>query len=495
MSSINVNTIKSRLGGPPTLPSGVVVSAAATFSNDVSIGGTLTYEDVTNVDAVGLITARNGIKFGAAGVGGTIRANGDTTLAGVVTASQFVGDGSGLTNLVGTGVTNNVNTVNLNVISGISTFGGDVSIADKIIHTGDTNTAIRFADADTITAETGGSERVRITSAGNVGVGDNSPDVRLHVTETIDVAYTLANVVTEANNLVKIENPSTTANAFSGMQLRTGNGADMFVGLIQQSANAGDLYVVNQNTPNKELVRIKSTGLVGIGTDNPASELHVMESKSGGSSHASSQLTLERDGTNYLQFMTANNGTSGILFGDVADNDGIKIKYDHNTTNMLFETEAAERLRITTSGVEVTGLTSTTSFSVGPGLIQEKSAVPAAALTGTVNFDIVDDGMVHWHYTNASASWVVNLRGDASTTFNSLMDIGKTAVFTLYSASNNTSYYMTDFQIDGVSITERWNGGTAPSAGTGSGTDVYTFNIFKTGDAAYTVYATFSNFA
>ena len=94
---------------------------------------------------------------------------------------------------------------------------------------------------------------------------------------------------------------------------------------------------------------------IGIGTDNPASELHVMESKSGGSSHASSQLTLERDGTNYLQFMTANNGTSGILFGDVADNDGTAIKYDHNTSLMLFNTEASERLRITTSGVKVTG--------------------------------------------------------------------------------------------------------------------------------------------
>ena len=162
MSSINVDTLKSRLGGPPTLPSGVVVSAAATFSNDVSIGGTLTYEDVTNVDAVGLITARSGIKFGAAGIGGTIAANGNTTLAGVVTASQFVGDGSGLTNLVGTGVTNNVNTVNLNVISGISTFGGDVSIADKIIHTGDTNTAIRFPAADTFSVETAGQQNVQV---------------------------------------------------------------------------------------------------------------------------------------------------------------------------------------------------------------------------------------------------------------------------------------------------------------------------------------------
>ena len=95
MSSINVDTLKSRLGGPPPLPSGVVVSAAATFNNNVSIGGTLTYEDVTNVDVVGLITARSGIKFGAAGIGGTIAANGNTTLAGVVTATTFVGNLTG----------------------------------------------------------------------------------------------------------------------------------------------------------------------------------------------------------------------------------------------------------------------------------------------------------------------------------------------------------------------------------------------------------------
>ena len=44
------------------------------------------------------------------------------------------------------------------------TFSGDVDIADKIVHTGDTNTAIRFPAADTITAETGGSERVRVDS-------------------------------------------------------------------------------------------------------------------------------------------------------------------------------------------------------------------------------------------------------------------------------------------------------------------------------------------
>ena len=54
---------------------------------------------------------------------------------------------------------------------------------DSIVHDGDTNTKIRFSGADTITAETGGSERVRITSDGRVGIGTASPDsgIQLHV--------------------------------------------------------------------------------------------------------------------------------------------------------------------------------------------------------------------------------------------------------------------------------------------------------------------------
>jgi len=55
--------------------------------------------------------------------------------------------------------------------SGAVGFDGDLTIADKIVHSGDTNTAIRFADADTVTIETGGSERLRVTDAGNVGIG------------------------------------------------------------------------------------------------------------------------------------------------------------------------------------------------------------------------------------------------------------------------------------------------------------------------------------
>lgn len=85
MSQLFVDNIKNRTGGAIGAPSGIVVTGVGTFSGNVSIGGTLTYEDVTNIDSVGVITARSGI-----------------VATGVVTATSFSGDGSALTGVDGT---------------------------------------------------------------------------------------------------------------------------------------------------------------------------------------------------------------------------------------------------------------------------------------------------------------------------------------------------------------------------------------------------------
>ena len=117
---------------------GNISATKADYSGNVTIGGTLTYEDVTNIDSVGLVTAREGIEVGARpGVAASISVDGNM------------------------------------IVSGISTFGGDVQVPDKIIHSGDTDTAIRFSGADTITAETGGSSRFKIDSSGNVTIGND----------------------------------------------------------------------------------------------------------------------------------------------------------------------------------------------------------------------------------------------------------------------------------------------------------------------------------
>ena len=98
------------------------------------------------------------------GSGITVSPDGDIFATGVPTSTTFVGALTG-------NVTGNIS--GGTVAGSTGTFTGEVDIADKIIHTGDTNTAIRFPAADTITAETGGTERLRINSTGQTIVGDS----------------------------------------------------------------------------------------------------------------------------------------------------------------------------------------------------------------------------------------------------------------------------------------------------------------------------------
>jgi len=108
---------------------GNVIATKGTYSGNVTIGGTLTYEDVTNVDSIGIVTARNGIEVGArpgvaasisvdgnmivsgvttigsnlkVGTGVTLSPDGDVFATGVCTATSFSGDGSALTGVGGT---------------------------------------------------------------------------------------------------------------------------------------------------------------------------------------------------------------------------------------------------------------------------------------------------------------------------------------------------------------------------------------------------------
>ena len=111
MSQINVTTIRNRTGGPPALDKGVVVTGCTTstsgyFSGNVTIGGTLTHEDVTNIDSVGIVTARGGFLAGnpAVSVGATITGAGAASFSGIGTFNSSLNVPNG--NLtVGSGVT------------------------------------------------------------------------------------------------------------------------------------------------------------------------------------------------------------------------------------------------------------------------------------------------------------------------------------------------------------------------------------------------------
>jgi len=124
----------------------------------------------------------------------------------------------------------------------------------------------------------------------------------------------------------------------------------------------------------------------------------------------------------------------------------------------------------------------------------ETNSVSATAATGTVNVDL-STAAVHYYTANAAANWTFNFRGNSSTTLNSILSVGQSATVAFLVTNGSTAYYPTAFQVDGVSVTPKWQGGTAPVAGNTSSIDSYTFTIIKTASATYTVLASQVRFA
>ena len=254
------------------------VSGIATIGGNVSIGGTLTYQDVTNIDSVGIITARS-----------TIDAQ------------------------------------------------GDVSIADKIIHTGDTNTAIRFPAVDTISFETSGSERVRIKSDGKVGINSTSPTYALEVDGG-------------TQNTVIVARSSDAKAAISFLDNTTGGYGRASIG------GEGTEVYITSGTGGGERLRIHSTGKITIGNESsPVGLLHIKEGDSGlSAANTNADTVFIENGANAgITIATPNTNTGYLTFADPEDDNVGQIIYRHGgsyANSMGFFTNAGERLRISSDG-------------------------------------------------------------------------------------------------------------------------------------------------
>lgn len=165
-----------------------------------------------------------------------------------------------------------VSTLKTHILS--SGFSDGSAAAPSITNEGDLNTGFFFPANDTIAASTGGSERMRIDSSGNVGIGASSPDTKLNV----QVSSTgrswsptggLSDVLIErvANSGINI----TSGNAFSGY-LTFGDTDDENAGVIQYFHNEDAMIF---RTGGSERMRITGSGNVGIGTSSPAHKLQV----------------------------------------------------------------------------------------------------------------------------------------------------------------------------------------------------------------------------
>ena len=266
---------------------------------EVSIGGTLTYEDVTNVDSVGLITARSGIDC-----------NGDLDVAGVTT------------------VTGGLLHIKDNTSPAIRLQDNNNVNSDFKIYSPDGDNHLRIYHQNT------SSDLLSLTSAGKVGIGVTIPYYDLQVNFNNSVT-TLSGGSGGAwgGGGIRIENTNTTTNAMSLAHFRVGD-ADWHIGNKRIGVNNSDFVFLEEGS---EKLRIKKTGLVGIGITNPGTHLHV---NSGAYNGVASFESTDQ----YAHILIKDNSThdNGTYFGV----DGNNFRFlTHNGSSSL------ERLRIHSNGL------------------------------------------------------------------------------------------------------------------------------------------------
>jgi hypothetical protein len=125
---------------------------------------------------------------------------------------------------------------------------------------------------------------------------------------------------------------------------------------------------------------------------------------------------------------------------------------------------------------------------------RETTNIQADATSGTEILNVLS-GSHMFHTSNAAGNFTLNVRGNVSTTLNSLMNVGETSTVVFSVTQGTTAFLLTALTIDGNAQTVRWQGGTAPAAGNASSIDVYSFAITKTANATFMVLGSQTRFA
>ena len=306
-----------------------------------AVDGSFSIQDLAEVNVTGVATASN-FKSGTSNVHSTGYECTNINATGIVTAASanFTGNVSVGGTLTYQDVTN-IDSV------GIITAQSDISIADKIVHTGDTNTALRFPAADTITAETGGTERLRIDSSGRLNIGSTSAPGTVGGFSHINVHGTGIN----ANGAIALYRNGTPT---------TGQG----IGAIYFANSAGNpgAYIQGQSDgtwgtndyPGRlaffttadgassatERLRITSEGKVGINESSPSYRLHIKET------------TVS---SNYAFVENTTAGNSGIRLKNSQGDYVVFVGPDFRVYDF---TNSVDRLRIDSSGRILKGMSS-----------------------------------------------------------------------------------------------------------------------------------------
>ena len=189
---------------------------------------------------------------------------------------------------------------------------------------------------------------------------------------------------------------------------------------------------------------------------------------------------LQTDGTGNLSWSAAGAGGNGVPGGS-----NTQVQYNNNG---LFGGDTGFTYDYTTNIMSVETISPTyIAGNVSVQEIKEKVTVSATPATGIVNFDYLDQAIL-FNTANATANFTLNIRGNGTTTFNSVLSSNQSATLRFINTNGVSAYYANSFSIDGTAVTPLWVYGTgAPASGTVSGKDTYDLNIIKTAANTYTI--------
>ncbi len=193
------------------------------------------------------------------------------------------------------------------------------------------------------------SEKVRINSNGQLGIGINPT----HTLEILSGA--------DHQNVIMVRgNDATTEYAGMGVY----NGYAVFTGGGVGSTSAGIIFRTAASGNETERLRITSDGKFGFGTSSPDQTVHIHKGSAGSiDSTANTVLTLENSTTNVLQFLNPNNTAAQVRFGDPQDNGAGFIEYSHAANTMSFGVYGPTRMQIDSNGHLGINVASTTQLA------------------------------------------------------------------------------------------------------------------------------------
>lgn len=226
-----------------------------------------------------------------------------------------------------------------------------------------------------------------------------------------------------------------------------------------------------------------STDRVGVGTNTPGSKLDVKGT-----------LRLSGSTSGYVGISPA--ATAGSTTYILPSADG--------TSGQVLATDGAGTLSWAAAGISASVANTFTALQTFNGSTSvlalalknaaEKATVSATAATGTINFDVTTQSVLYYT-TNSSGNFTLNFRASSGTSLNTAMATGDSVTVAFLCTNGGTAYYNSAVQVDGSSVTPKWQGGTAPAAGNANSVDIYVYTIVKTASATFTVAASQTKFA